>query len=83
MEPVFRPFRSHFLTLQTFVTRSRDFKASAHCIRLNPQIAGFRGTKDVPILRFEHVTLESILPRVWETISTGAPMVKRCDGINL
>jgi hypothetical protein len=43
----------------------------------------FRVTKDVPVLRADHVTLESILPRVREIASSGAPMVKRCDGIKL
>jgi len=43
----------------------------------------FRITKDVPVLRVDHVTLESILPGVWEIVSSGAPMVKTCDGIKL
>jgi hypothetical protein len=29
----------------------------------------FRVTKDVPVLRVNHVTLERILPRVWEIVS--------------
>src|SRR6266852_2133138 len=40
----------------------------------------FRVTKDVPVLRVDHVTLERILPRVWEIVSSGVPMVKRCNG---
>jgi len=31
----------------------------------------------VPVLRVDHVTLERILPTVWEIVSTGVPMVKR------
>ena len=42
-----------------------------------------RVTKDLPVLRVNHVTLESILPRVWEIVSSGAPIVKTCDGIKL
>ncbi len=81
MEPGFRPSCRLFRTLPTFITRSfRNFKASPRFIRLKPQIAGFRVTKDVPVLRVNHVTLESILPRVWETVSSG---VKRCAGIEL
>jgi hypothetical protein len=65
MEPIFHPFCPRFRTLPTFVTLSlRNFKASARCIRLRPQIAGFRVTKDVPVLRVDHVTRERILPRV-------------------
>ncbi len=42
MEPVVRLFCPRFRTLPTFVTVSlRNFKASARCIRLRPQIAGF------------------------------------------
>ena len=40
----------------------------------------FRVTKNVPVLRVDHVTLERILPRVWEIVSSGVPMVKRCNG---
>ena len=43
----------------------------------------FRVTKDVPVLRLHHLTLERILPSVWEIVSSSAPMVKRCDGIKL
>ncbi|MGA8500020.1 MAG: hypothetical protein WB683_00590 [Candidatus Sulfotelmatobacter sp.] len=31
-------------------------------------------------MRVDHVTLERILPRVWEIVSSGVPMVKRCNG---
>ena len=34
----------------------------------------------MPVLRVDHVTLERILPRVWEIVSSGVPMVKRCNG---
>jgi len=34
----------------------------------------------VPVLQVNHVTLGSVLPRVWETISSE---VKKCDGIKL
>lgn len=37
---------------------------------------GFRVTKDVPVLRVNHLTLQSILPRVWEIVPSGALMVK-------
>jgi hypothetical protein len=37
----------------------------------------------VPVLRVNHVTLESILPRVWETGSGRVPTVKRCIGIKV
>src|SRR5229473_1481933 len=40
----------------------------------------FRVTKDVPVLRVDHVTLERILPRVWEIVSSGVLMVKGCNG---
>jgi hypothetical protein len=40
----------------------------------------FRVTKDVPVLRVDHVTLERILLGVWEIVSSGVPMVKRCNG---
>ena len=48
MEPVFRPFCPHFLTLRTFVTRSRNFKALAPGIRLKPQMAGFGSQRMCP-----------------------------------
>ena len=48
MEPVFRPFCPHFLTLRTFVTRSRNFKALARGIRLKPQIPGFGSQRICP-----------------------------------
>jgi hypothetical protein len=78
MEPVSRPFCPRFRTLPTFVARSlRNFKASVSFIRLKqPQIPGLRVTKDVPVLRIDHITLESILPRVWEAASSGVPSVK-------
>lgn len=31
-------------------------------------------------MRVDHVTLERILPRVWEIVSSGVPMVKGCNG---
>ena len=34
----------------------------------------------MPVLRVDHVTLERILPGVWEIVSSGVPMVKRFDG---
>jgi len=40
----------------------------------------FRVTKDVPVLRVNYVTVESVLPRVWETV---CHRVKRCDQIKL
>ncbi len=40
----------------------------------------FRVTKDVPILRADHVTLERILPRVREAASSGLSRMKRCRG---
>jgi hypothetical protein len=77
MEPVLRLFCARFRQLPTLVTRSlRNFKASARFIRLKPQIAGFRITKDVPVLRVDHVPLERILHRVREIASRGVPMVK-------
>src|SRR5689334_1414707 len=51
MEPVFRPFCSHFLTLRTFVTRSRNFKALARGTRPKPQIAGFGSQRMCPSCR--------------------------------
>src|SRR5712692_9263433 len=49
MEPVFRPFCPRFRTLPTFVTLSlRNFKASARCISLKPQIAGFGSQRMFP-----------------------------------
>src|SRR2546421_9666086 len=39
----------------------------------------FRVTKDVPVLRLDHVTLGRILPRVWEAASSGVPGVKGSD----
>ena len=49
MEPVFRPFCPRFRTLPTFVTPPlRNFKASARCIRLKPQIAGFGSQRMCP-----------------------------------
>src|SRR2546421_5047734 len=35
----------------------------------------FRVTKNVPVLRLDHVTLGRILPRVWEAASSGVPGV--------
>ena len=32
-------------------------------------------------MRVDHATLERVLPGVREIVSSGAPMVKRCDGI--
>jgi len=83
MEPVFRPFCPHFLTLPTFVTRSlRNFKASARGIRLRPQIAGFGSQRMCPSCgsitsRSKAFCLEcgKSLPAVH--------LVKRCDGIKL
>jgi hypothetical protein len=51
MEPVFRPFCPHFLTLRAFVTRSRNLKALARSIRLKPQIAGFGSQRMCPSCR--------------------------------
>ena len=39
----------------------------------------FRVTKNVPVLRVDHVTLERILPGVWEIVSSGVLMVKGCN----
>ena len=81
MEPVFRPSRRLFHELPTFITRSfRNIKASALLSEAETTDRWFRGTKDVPVLRINHVTLESVLPRVWKT---GFQRVKRCDGIKL
>jgi hypothetical protein len=52
MELVLRPFCARLSQLPTFVTHSlRNFKASARFIRLKPQVACFRITKNVPGLR--------------------------------
>jgi hypothetical protein len=86
MEPVFRPFCPSFHTPPTFITRSfRNFKASARHITVYGETAdrSFRATKDVPVLRVNHFTLERILPRVWQIVSSRVPMVKRCEGIKL
>ena len=84
MERVFRPFCALFHTLPTFITRSfRNFKASDRFVRVKPTDRWFRATKDVPVLRVNHATLESILPRVWETGSGRVPTVKRCIGVKV
>ena len=81
MEPVFRPFCPRFRTLPTFVTLPlRNFSASARCIRLKPQIAGFGSLRMCPSCGLITSRSKEFCLGVWKIVSSGVPTVKRCNG---
>jgi hypothetical protein len=81
MEPIFHPFCPRFRTLPTFVTLSlRNFKASARCIRLRPQIAGFGSQRMCPSCGLITSHAKEFCLECKKSFPAVYLLVKRCNG---